>query len=75
MCQGFTSAGGNLSEANNGEFVVINAEGKEHAMAIGMLVKSSEQIKSENSGIAVENLNCLNDDLWKLKDFKRSTAK
>ncbi len=61
-----------MTDAELGEFVVINAEGKQHAMAIGQLVKSSEQIRSENSGIAVENLNCLNDDLWRLKDFKRS---
>ena len=75
MCQGFTSAGGHFSEAQVGEFVVINAEGKQNAMAIGILVKSSEQIKSENSGIAVESLNFLNDDLWRLKDFKRSAVK
>lgn len=71
MCQGLTSPGGRLVDAEKGEFVVLNAEGKQHAMAIGVLEKSSQQIRAENSGIALENLNFMGDDLWRMKEFKK----
>ena len=41
------------------------AEGMKHAMAIGFLLKSSDDIKSENKGMAIENIQFLNDYLWK----------
>ncbi len=71
MCQGFNSEGGNLVDAEKGEIIIIKAEGKEHALAIGELMKSSAEIKEENQGIGVQNLHCLNDDLWNLKTFKK----
>lgn len=77
MCPGFTSAGGFLPENNPdlgeddlkvtleaGSPVAIYGEGKEHAMAIGVLKMSIEDIKKINKGIAVENHHFLMDGLW-----------
>ena len=75
MCQGFTSAGGRLVDAAAGEVIVVMAEGKEHALAIGWTEKSTQAIREENSGIGVENLHFLNDDLWKLKELKKTGVK
>lgn len=43
-----TSAGGMIVEAKEGEIVLIMAEGKEHALGIGKLAMSSDEIKSVN---------------------------
>jgi predicted ribosome-associated RNA-binding protein Tma20 len=46
MCPGFTSAGGNMpDDFNIDEPVAIYAEGKEHALAIGLTKMSTEQIR------------------------------
>ena len=71
MCQGLTSPGGRVEEALKGETVVLNAEGKEHAMAVGLLEKDADAIRSENNGIAIENLNFMGDDLWRMTDIKK----
>lgn len=71
MCQGLTSPGGRLVDAEKGEMVVLNAEGKQHAMAFGILEKSTQQIREENAGVAIESLNFMGDDLWRLKDLKK----
>jgi PUA domain protein len=47
-----------------GEPVAIYCEGKEHAIAIGVLKMSTDAIASVNSGIAVECLHFLNDGLY-----------
>jgi len=44
----------------------IFAEGKEHALAIGVTLMSTEDIRTSNKGIAVENTHYLNDGLWSL---------
>ena len=44
--------------------VAIYAEGKEHAMAIGLTKMSTDDIKSVNKGIAVDNIHYLMDGLW-----------
>lgn len=45
MCPGLTSAGGEmLEELDAGTPVAIMAEGKEHAMAIGVLTLSTEEM-------------------------------
>ena len=49
--------------------VAIYAEGKEHAMAVGLTKLSTKDIKEINKGIAVENVHCLNDGLWKNNKF------
>ena len=65
MCPGFTSKGGDIPkplEANTA--VAIYAEGKEHALAVGITKMSTTQIKTVNKGIAVENVHYLMDGLW-----------
>jgi PUA domain protein len=68
MCPGFTSKGGRLPETDAAlpadTIVAIETEGKEHAAAIGITKLSTEEIKSVNSGIAVEVLCYLGDNLW-----------
>lgn len=67
MCPGLTSPGAKLKEGiEKGSIVAIMAEGKEHAMSIGYMTMSSEEIKTINSGIGVDNLHYLNDGLWKM---------
>lgn len=43
-----TSAGGKIVDAEKDEIVLIYAEGKEHALGIGKLAMSSEEIKTVN---------------------------
>ncbi|CCH41580.1 Translation machinery-associated protein 20 [Wickerhamomyces ciferrii] len=67
MCPGLTSPGADLPEAPGlpeGEIVAIYAEGKEHALAIGKLIMSTEDIKSKNKGIGIELFHYLGDGLW-----------
>lgn len=67
MCPGLTSPGAALPEAPGYEkdtFVVINAENKEHALAVGKLLMSTEDIKSINKGHGVELVHHLGDPLW-----------
>ena len=51
---------------DKGALVAIMAEGKQHALAVGVMTMSSEDVKKINSGIGVDNLHYLNDGLWKL---------
>lgn len=67
MCPGLTSKGAQLPEAPGLEkdvLVAIYAEGKEHALAIGKLNMSTEEIKSINKGIGIEMFHYLGDGLW-----------
>merc|ERR1712146_712745 len=64
MAPGLTSAGGQMDDVPAESVVGIFAEGKEHALAIGITTMSSEQIRTENKGIAVENTHWLRDGLW-----------
>lgn len=66
MAPGFTSAGGKLPLENIdvGYPVAIFAEGKQHPLAVGITLMSSEQIKSTNKGIAVETVHYIADGLW-----------
>ena len=41
--------------------------GKEHALAIGVTLASTAQIRSENKGNAIENTLWLNDGLWVMR--------
>eukprot|EP00742_Colponemidia_sp_Colp-10_P001404 GILJ01001511.1.p1 GENE.GILJ01001511.1~~GILJ01001511.1.p1 ORF type:complete len:182 (-),score=28.68 GILJ01001511.1:60-605(-) len=68
MCPGLTSKGGKMTEgiAQN-TVVAIMAEGKEHAMGIGLTKMSTDEIRTVNRDIAIDNLHYLNDALWKLK--------
>lgn len=71
MCPGLTSKGAQLPEApgfEKGQVVAIYAEGKQHALAVGILTMSTEEIKSVNKGIGIELISYLGDGLWALKD-------
>ena len=71
MCPGFTSAGGSLPPADEaigpGKVVTIHAEGKEHAVGIGITKMSTEDIKKVNKGVGVDTVTYLGDDLWAVK--------
>ena len=66
MCKGLTSPGGLMNEAEAGEVVSILGEGKTHILAVGILRKSTSQIKSENAGIGIETLHFLGDGFWRM---------
>ncbi|KAJ2651675.1 translation machinery-associated protein 20 [Coemansia sp. RSA 1250] len=67
MCPGLTSPGAKLPEENveKGTIVAIMAEGKQHALAIGITTMSTDEIKSINRGNGVDLITYLNDPLWK----------
>lgn len=44
--------------------VAIYAEGKQHALAIGLTKMSTAEIKEVNKGIAVDTIHSLMDGLW-----------
>ncbi|KAI0465170.1 translation machinery-associated protein 20 [Komagataella kurtzmanii] len=66
MCPGLTSPGAQLPEENleKGTIVTIYAEGKEHALAVGALEMSTDDIKSLNKNVGVELFHHLGDCLW-----------
>lgn len=66
MCPGLTSPGGELPDDSLPEktIVVINAEGKENALAVGQLIMSTDDIKTKNKGICIESCCYLGDGLW-----------
>lgn len=72
MAPGLTSTGGRLPDGlSKGDLVAVHVEGKECAMAVGRMVMSSEDIRSTNSGHAVETLHCLLDGLWKVPKINK----
>ncbi|SCV71624.1 BQ2448_3212 [Microbotryum intermedium] len=70
MCPGLTSPTAYLppTEANIpvGQPVAVHAYGKEEALAIGLTAMSTDDIRSINKNIGVENVTYLGDDLWKV---------
>ncbi|KAJ3153021.1 hypothetical protein HK101_001765 [Irineochytrium annulatum] len=65
MCPGLTSKGGSLQQDVPADTpVAIMAEGKEHAVAVGLTKMSAADIKSVNKGIAIENLHSVHDGLY-----------
>jgi PUA domain protein len=71
MCPGLTSAGGRLPPAEEviptESLVAIHAEGKEHAVGVGITKMSTEDMKKINKGVGVETATYLGDDLWALQ--------
>ncbi|KAH6635682.1 hypothetical protein B0J18DRAFT_487729 [Chaetomium sp. MPI-SDFR-AT-0129] len=53
-------------ELEKGEPVVIMAEGKEEAAAVGVLVMGTKDIKEKGKGPVVEEAHFLGDGLWRL---------
>lgn len=54
-----------LLQVDKGTAVAIYAEEKEHAMAVGLTIMSTQEMRDVNKGIGVELLHHLNDGLWK----------
>lgn len=73
MCPGLTSAGGYLPPAEEiiptERLVAIHAEGKEHAVGVGITKMSTEDMKKINKGVGVETATYLGDDLWVLESL------
>lgn len=63
---GLTSPTASLPEENlaQGTLVAVHAHGKTHALAVGKLLMPTDEIKSVNKGVGVENVLWLGDDLW-----------
>jgi PUA domain protein len=71
MCPGLTSKGARLQpKVQSGSIVTVIAEGKEHALAVGILKMSPDEILKINKGVGIENIHYLNDGLWRLKPIK-----
>ncbi|XP_065567896.1 malignant T-cell-amplified sequence 1 homolog [Artemia franciscana] len=70
MCPGLTSPGAKITPVAKSAVVAIMAEGKQHALAVGMTTMSTDDILKINKGIGVENLHYLNDGLWNLRPVK-----
>lgn len=66
MEQGVDDEGRWSRELEKGEPVVIMAEGKEEACAIGTLVTGTAEVKAKGKGPVVEDAHFLGDGLWKL---------
>ena len=74
MVPGMTSKGGKLpsgevgdEDVEEGDVVVITAEGKEEACMVGMLEVGSEEMKKEKKGVAISQGHYLGDGLWKMQ--------
>ncbi|PRD25745.1 UNVERIFIED_CONTAM: Malignant T-cell-amplified sequence 1-like protein [Trichonephila clavipes] len=67
MCPGLTSPGAKMTQVPKNTVVAIMAEGKEHALAVGLTSLSTEEIAKVNKGVGVENIHYLNDGLWQMK--------
>ncbi|XP_074596071.1 malignant T-cell-amplified sequence 1 homolog [Brevipalpus obovatus] len=71
MCPGLTSKGAIMTpNLFPGTIVTIIAQGKQHALAVGVMKMSTGEIGSINKGVAVENIHYLNDGLWRLKPIR-----
>ena len=53
-------------ELEKGEPVVVMAEGKEEACAVGILVTGTKEVKAVGKGQVIEETHFLGDGLWKL---------
>jgi PUA domain protein len=66
MCPGLTSPGAKMDDVPEGTVVAITAEGKEHAMGIGITAMSSIDIKKINKNVGIRLITNLTDAMWKL---------
>lgn len=53
-------------ELEKGEPVVVRAEGKIEACAVGFLVMGTKEVKEKGKGPVIEDAHFLGDGLWKL---------
>ncbi|RKO97709.1 hypothetical protein CXG81DRAFT_20916 [Caulochytrium protostelioides] len=67
MCPGLTSPGASLDAGiPKGTPVAVMAEGKEHAVAIGLMMMSSDEIMKLRKGVGIEPVTYLGDGLYKV---------
>lgn len=73
MAPGLTSAGGKLPDAKagereleEGEVVVVGAEGKEEACMVGRLKMGTKEIALKKKGVVMDSGHYLGDGLWRL---------
>lgn len=73
MAPGLTSAGGRLPdqeagerEFEEGEVVVVGAEGKEEACMVGRLKMGTAEMRSKKKGVVMDEGHFLGDGLWRL---------
>merc|ERR1712070_608108 len=64
MCPGLTSEGGYMDDVEAETVCGVFAEGKEHALAIGITSMSTTDIREQNKGIGVETAHFLGDGLY-----------
>lgn len=65
MCPGLAPENGRVEPGlDAGTVVAIYVEGKEHAIGVGPMLMSSEEILEKNSGPAIQNVHHLGDGLW-----------
>mmetsp|Transcript_6707 Transcript_6707/g.8324 ORF Transcript_6707/g.8324 Transcript_6707/m.8324 type:complete len:205 (+) Transcript_6707:96-710(+) len=70
MCPGLTNPGAVMEDGlEKGRGVVIMAEGKEFALAVGVMKMSSEDIRRKNKGIGVEVAHYLGDGLYQTNEI------
>jgi PUA domain protein len=68
MDPGVTSEGGKLPEEciEKGKPVLVFAEGKASPMAVGVLMKSTDDIRKQNEGKGIQNYHYIDDGLWNM---------
>lgn len=66
MCPGLTHPNATMVDIKKGSVVAIMAEGKEHAMGVGITAMSTDEIRKVNKGVGIDLIMFLNDGLWKL---------
>ena len=71
MAPGLLSEGGKFIEGMPKMApVAVFAEGKQHALCIGVMLMSSDQVLKEKKGEAVEVCQFMNDGMWHLKPIE-----
>eukprot|EP00834_Sanchytrium_tribonematis_P007337 NODE_649_length_5036_cov_1.140571.p6 type:complete len:178 gc:universal NODE_649_length_5036_cov_1.140571:1680-2213(+) len=66
MCPGLTSKGGIIDETLLVDNIVaVKCESKNLEIGIGKMKMSGKQVKTKNSGEAIEMIHVIGDDLWK----------
>lgn len=64
MAPGLTSPGARLQPLPKGARVAVMCEGMEHAIGVGTMLMSSDEIAATGHGVAIEMHHILNDGLW-----------
>ncbi len=61
-----TSNGGKLSKVNKDQIVLVMVEDKINPIGVGRMEMNDDEIRSVNSGMAIQMLEVIGDDLWNL---------